>query len=115
VTGHPSTGAAAHGAERRLAGDQVAARLRRRGGRLLGHASDEELVDLLDAAERFEAVVERGGGDLLLDEPVGTRRPIAPDDGAFVLPRRDPHDSVVAYIARIAEGGAHAARTHRAR
>jgi hypothetical protein len=112
--GDRSPAAAARSEERRHAAGEIAARLRRRGVRLLGRESDDELVDLLDAVERFEAIVERNGGDLLVDEPVGTGRPVAPDSWAFVLPGRDPHDSVAAYIERIAEAGARAARTHRA-
>ena len=87
--------------ELRHAEDEIATRLRDRGVRLNGREGGAELVDLLDAVERFEAAVENSGGDLMVDEPVRAGRPIAPDDEAFVLPRRHDGESVTEFIGRI--------------
>ena len=91
---------------------EVADRLRRRGVALDGGETDEELVSLLDAVESFEREVERRGGDLMVDEPVGDRV-AQPDDAAFVLPRRAPHERVASFTARVRE--AEAALAGRAR
>ena len=90
------------GAERRRAEEEIAVRLRRRGVRLNGRETGEELVETLEAVERFEAAVEAGGGDLMMDEPVGAGAPIQPDDRAFVLPRRNESESITAFIERLA-------------
>jgi hypothetical protein len=66
-----------------------------------GDETGEELVDLLEAVERFESEVELSGGDLLLDQPVSGARPTAPDDEAFVLPRRHGDEPVRRYLARV--------------
>ena len=88
--------------ERRHAEDEISSRLLDRGVRLTGRETGDELADLLDAVERFEVAVENSGGDLMIDEPVGAESPIAPDDSAFVLPKRNDGESVTEYIARIA-------------
>ena len=95
--------------ERRDVAKEVAGRLRRRGVRLTGNETDEELVRLLEAVERFEATVARHGGDLMVDEPVEGIRPIQPDDRRFVLPRRHDHEAVEAFVNRIAEATQRAA------
>ena len=89
--------------ERRGVENEVAFRLRSRGVHLTGRETDEELVALLDAVERFELVVERQGGDLMVDEPVNSDRAREPDDGRFVLPRRREGEAVNAFVVRIAE------------
>jgi hypothetical protein len=89
-------------AERRRAEEEIAVRLRRRGVRLSGRETGEELLETLEAVERFEGAVEAGGGDLMMDEPVGAGSPIEPDDKAFVLPRRRDGESIAAFIERIA-------------
>jgi len=82
--------------------DEIVVRLRDRGVRLMGHETGEELTGVLDAVERFEAAVERSGGDLMVDEPIGGKSPIAPDNEAFVLPRREASESIPVFIERIA-------------
>jgi hypothetical protein len=77
--------------------------LESRGVHLSGKESDEELVELLEAVERFEQVVERHGGDLMVDEPVDSDQAREPDDRRFVLPRRRSGETVDAYLIRIAE------------
>lgn len=81
---------------------EIASRLRDRGVRLTGSETGDDLADLLDAVERFEAAVEQAGGDLMLDEPVGSAAPIQPDNVEFVMPRRSNGESVAAYIDRLA-------------
>ena len=89
-------------AERRRAEEEIAVRLRRRGVRLTGRETGEELIDVLEAVERFELAVEAGGGDLMMDEPIGAASPIEPDDNAFVLPRRNDGESISEFLERIA-------------
>ncbi|MFL5576946.1 MAG: hypothetical protein ACJ79S_13350 [Gemmatimonadaceae bacterium] len=108
-----SGGAGTRDDEQRHAADEIAARLRGRGVALTGRESGEELADLLDAVEQFEVVVERSGGDLMVDEPVGADSPIAPDDASFVLPARQRDETIAAYIGRITDAGARAAQARR--
>lgn len=89
--------------ERRSVESEVGFRLRSRGVRLVGRETDEQLVELLEAVERFERAVERHGGDLMVDEPIDSDRVREPDDRRFVLPRRRDGEAVDAFIIRIAE------------
>lgn len=90
------------GADLRRASEENAAWLRRRGVPLLDNEDGEALVTLREAIERFESVVERHGGDLMVDEPVkiGTK-PQKPDNRAFALPTRGDDESLNAYTARV--------------
>src|SRR5713101_7980201 len=88
--------------ERARAAAEVAARLRQRGIALTGAERPDDLADLLSAVERFEAVVEAHGGDLMVDDLKSAQ----PDDRHFVVPRRGPGEAVRAYIGRIAEATA---------
>jgi hypothetical protein len=83
--------------ERAAAAAEVADRLRRRGIALTGAERPDDLVDLLSAVERFEALVEAHGGDLMVDDLKSSR----PDDRHFVVPRRGHGETVRAYIGRI--------------
>ena len=94
--------------EFRRAQEEIASRLHRRGVSLTGRETAEELTEALEAVELFEDEVERGGGDLMVDEPVGAGSPIAPDDEAFVLPRRHADETMRAFIERIAVATARA-------
>lgn len=90
--------------ERRRATQEVSSRLGRKGVWLSGRETSEELVELLEAVERFEAAAERHGADLMVDEPVpGSRAPIAPDNAAFVLPSREKSESVAHFVDRLVE------------
>jgi hypothetical protein len=81
---------------------ETSSRLRERGVRLSGREASEELVALLDAVEHFERAVESRGGDLFVDEgPGGVTR--EPDDVHFVLPQRQPNESVASYLRRLDE------------
>lgn len=83
--------------ERDAAAAEVAARLRSRGIDVTGAEPAEQLDDLLTAVGRFEAAVERHGGDLMVDDLKSSQ----PDDRHFVVPRREPGESLPAYIGRI--------------
>lgn len=80
---------------------QMAGRLAARGVRLTGRERPEELVQIEDAIERFEAAVEARGGDLMMDEGPPGRTP-QPDDPHFALPLRREHQSVAQYLERLA-------------
>ena len=89
---------------------ETSRRLRDRGVQLTGRETSEELVALLEAVERFERAVESRGGDLMVDEgPNGITR--EPDDVHFVLPHRQPHESVASYLGRLYEA-THAVLQH---
>ena len=118
--GHPivSGREATHDGDAALvrASEEIAFRLDRRGVRLSGREAGEQLVDLLDAVERFERTAERSGADLLVDEPVrGALAPIRPDHIAFVLPVRVGSESVADFIGRVVDATARAERLHRHR
>ncbi len=88
--------------QRAAAVAEVAGRLRDRGVVVTGGEKAEDLVDLLEAVQQFEAVVEAHGGDLMVDDLKGSQ----PDDPHFVLPRRGFAEATRAYVGRI-----HAATT----
>lgn len=83
--------------ERDSVAAEVAARLRSRGISVAGVEEPGELADLLTAVERFEAAVERHGGDLMVDDLKSSQ----PDDRHFVVPKREKGESIRAYIGRI--------------
>jgi hypothetical protein len=83
--------------EQHRAREETEDRLRDRGIPLYAHDSDEEAVDLLDSIERFEAVVESHGGDLLVNRIDSTQ----PEDPAFVPPIRGADESATDYRLRI--------------
>ncbi|MFL5604978.1 MAG: hypothetical protein ACJ8AD_00900 [Gemmatimonadaceae bacterium] len=112
MTKRANTNTDARDDEQRRVADEMAARLRGRGVRLDGRESGEDLANLLEAVEEFEGVVQSHGGDLMVDEPVRSGRPVTPDDQAFVLPARRERESVAEYIDRIAEAIARARRVH---
>lgn len=84
---------------RRVSGE-LANRLERLGIHVSGAERPEELLDMVDAVERFETAVEARGGDLMMDEgPDG--QTTEPDDQHFALPIRREHESVADYIERL--------------
>ena len=89
-------------AQRSAAVAEVAARLRSRGITVTGAEQPEDLADLLSAVERFEAVVEAHGGDLMVDDLKSSE----PDDRHFVVPRRAAGEAARRYIGRIDEATA---------
>jgi hypothetical protein len=99
--------------EIRRVSDEIVARLRARGVEASLRESPEDLVRLLEAVEEFERTVERHGGDLMVDEPIGSRPAANPDTRRFVLPTRAEHESIAAFVGRIAEARDAAANVHR--
>ena len=78
-------------------------RLHERGIRVTAADSDEDVADLLEAIERFEAAVEARGGDLFVDR-IGSSEPENP---AFVPPEREPDESAGDYRSRIDAAAGH--------
>jgi hypothetical protein len=93
--------------------DEISARLRARGVQTTQRDSSDDLARLLDAVEQFEQTVERKGGDLMVDEPVGSGRPAEPDDRSFVLPARGDREPIDAFIERVVAARDRAARARR--
>jgi hypothetical protein len=81
-------------------------RLRERGIAVIAADTDEEVADLLEAIERFEAAVEARGGDLFVDR-IGSSEPENP---AFVPPQRQPGESAADYRRRIEAAAGHLRR-----
>ena len=85
----------------RRVSQEFADRLATLGIRLTGTERPQELLDMVEAVDRFEAAVESHGGDLMMDEgPRG--RTTEPDDPHFALPVRAEHESVAHYLERLA-------------
>jgi hypothetical protein len=83
--------------EERHARQEAEYRLSERGIRVERTDADEEVADLLDAIERFEAAVEAKGGDLFVNR-IGSPEPADP---AFVPPERLPGEPATDYRRRI--------------
>jgi hypothetical protein len=83
--------------EQRRAREEAEDRLRDRAIPVHPRDGDEEVGDLLDAVERFEAVVESHGGDLLVNR-IGSS---APEDPDFVPPIRGLEESITDYRLRV--------------
>lgn len=80
---------------------ELADRLATLGIRLTGNERPQELLDIVEAVDRFEAAVESHGGDLMMDEGPGGRT-TEPDDPHFALPVRGDHEPVAQYLERLA-------------
>jgi hypothetical protein len=83
--------------EERHARQEAEYRLSERGIRIEPTDGDEEVADLLDAIERFEAAVESKGGDLFVNR-IGSSEP---EDPAFVPPQRRAGESATDYRRQI--------------
>jgi hypothetical protein len=73
--------------------------LAQRGARVDPADADDALVDLLDAVDRFEGVVQARGGDSFLNSP----RSSQPENPAFVIPPREDGEAARAYARRVLE------------
>jgi len=89
--------------EQRAAAAETVDRLRSRGVVVRTADTAEDLANLLTAVEQFEALVERRGGDLMVDDLKSSK----PDDAHFVLPRRKARETVQAYVERVQDVTAH--------
>lgn len=90
------------GDEQTRAREHTADILARRGVRLTGDETDDELADLWSAVDRFESLVEARGGDTMTNAPNSAE----PDNPAFVLPERKARESALEYTRRILEAAA---------
>ena len=73
------------------------ARLLQRGLDVAEWATSEQLVELLDAVEAFEAATRDRGGDSFTNTLESSR----PDNPEFVLPDPRADDSIESYIERV--------------
>ncbi|HEU4698667.1 MAG TPA: hypothetical protein VFS40_05770 [Gemmatimonadales bacterium] len=83
--------------EQARAAEHTRSLLAQRGVRLREGDDAEALVDLLDAVERFEQVVQARGGDSFLNNP----RSSEPENPAFVVPPREEGEDARAYARRV--------------
>jgi hypothetical protein len=83
--------------EERHARQEAEYRLSERGIGVEPADTDEEVADVLDAIERFEAAVEARGGDLFVNR-IGAPEP---EDPTFVPPVRRAGESATDYRYRI--------------
>jgi hypothetical protein len=104
--------ASGHDEQRDIArvSQEIAGRLRARGVGVHDADSPDDLAQLLESVEEFEAAVEAHGGDLMMDEPLPNEA-AQPDDPHFLLPSR-ADESAADYIGRLAAATA-AVRAHR--
>jgi hypothetical protein len=79
---------------------EMTSRLRALGIEIYDSDSPDDIVELLEAVERFEDAVEAHGGDLMVDEPPA-RGSASPDDPHFLLPMRAADESVARYVERL--------------
>ncbi len=66
-----------------------------------GSERAEDLVQMMEAIERFEEAVQAKGGDLMIDEPAAGGV-VQPDVADFALPARASLETVSAYLQRLA-------------
>lgn len=76
---------------------ELEGRLRHRGATLTGAETDDEILLISGAVDRFERAVMQAGGDLMVDTPESSR----PDDPGRVLPQRHADESADAYVRRV--------------
>lgn len=79
------------------AAETLMGQLMRRGVRLFGNESPDELGDIADEVDRFEAARAALGADSIRNAPDSS----LPEDPRLVLPARRDDDSVGRYAARI--------------
>lgn len=73
--------------------------LERRGVRLTGSETDDELANLWSAVERFENTVEARGGDSMINAADS----VEPENPLFILPERGSRESAGDYTRRVRE------------
>jgi hypothetical protein len=77
--------------------DEFEAWLRHRYVPLFGTETDDEVLSMVNAVERFEAAVIAAGGDLMVDSLESSE----PEHPEFVMPRRRDDETPDAYVARV--------------
>ena len=88
--------------ERERAATEITGRLLQRGIEASDTEDSSMLADLLSAVERFEAAVEKKGGDLMVNMPTSSD----PQDPAFVVPSRNADETLDSYIMRVDQAAA---------
>jgi hypothetical protein len=83
--------------ERRAAAIEISGRLAQKGIEVSPDEDPAELADLLSAVEEFESAVIAAGGDLMINSPESSD----PQDPRFVIPSREPGESIADYRERI--------------
>jgi hypothetical protein len=83
--------------QRRHIRDELEAWLRHRYVPLFGAETDEEVLSIVNAVERFEAAVMAAGGDLMVDSPESSE----PEHPEFVVPKRRDDETPDSYVARV--------------
>lgn len=83
--------------EQQRAREESEARLASRGIEVRPDDSYDDIADLQDTVERFEAEVQRQGGDLMVNH-LGSSQP---EDPAFVPPAREAGESIGSYLRRM--------------
>jgi hypothetical protein len=101
---------APRGTELQRVTEEIVGRLAGRGIRTTAEDAPDEIVRLLDAVEEFERAVQRKGGDLMVDEPIGAASADEPDNRSFVLPTRNEGERIREFIDRMADARARAER-----
>ena len=86
--------------EQRRAREESETRLSSRGIEVYPADSSDDVADLQDTMERFEAEVQRQGGDLMVNHLASSQ----PEDPAFVPPARKPGEAIPAYLRRLGDG-----------
>ncbi len=76
---------------------EIQGALRQRGIAIRDEETGEDLVELLEAVERFERARSALGGDSMINTP-GTSKPERKD---FVLPQRRDDESLGQYVERV--------------
>jgi len=79
------------------AAETLRGQLMQRGVRLFGNESPDELGDVADEVDRFDAARAALGADSMRNAPDSA----LPEDPSLVLPARRDDESVVRYAARI--------------
>jgi hypothetical protein len=87
-------------AERDRVARDMAGRLFTRGIDVRDDDSNEDVTAMEEAVERFEDLVQAGGGDLMVDEPPRGQKG-EPDEARFRLPLRRADEPASKYVARL--------------
>jgi hypothetical protein len=77
--------------------DELEAWLRHRYVPLFGAETDDEVLSIVNAVERFEAAVIAAGGDLMVDSLESSE----PEHPEFVVPKRRDDETPDAYVGRV--------------
>ena len=95
-----NTRPSADDAERDRVAQDMAGRLFTRGIDVRDDDTNEDVTAMEEAVERFEDLVQAGGGDLMVDEPPRGQKG-EPDEARFRLPLRRADEPASKYVARL--------------